>query len=96
MVFIFILYINSIVNIFYINVPHVNGAAVGSPASFLYLCQMKNVQQQKPYKAIICQNRHQIIHGCNQRTGSHCRVYQDLIFDTKEKALSGAQTPKKA
>lgn len=32
----------------------------------------------------------------NEGTCTSERVYQDLIFDTKEKALSGAKTPKKA
>ena len=28
--------------------------------------------------------------------GTTCRFYQDLIFDTKEKAFSGVKIPKKA
>ena len=27
---------------------------------------------------------------------THCRVYQDAIFDTKEKALPGVQVPKRS
>ena len=35
-------------------------------------------------------------HLQQQRTGAAGRVYQDLIFDTKQKAFSGMKIPKKA
>lgn len=38
-----------------------------------------------------------ILMGCNHKTeGAAGRVYQNLIFDTKEKAFSGVKIPKKA
>ena len=40
---------------------------------------MQHMDQKQPCESIVSDNGNQIIDGCNQRTGSNCRINFDLV-----------------
>lgn len=57
---------------------------------------MEQINENDHGKAVIDHDGHQIVDGGDERTGGHSGVYQDVIFDTKKKALPGVEVPKRA